>query len=152
MAFILKVLLIVSTSVFLVYGDFHLNLYDREIKKYLSNIEIGFQSHYIEASKDKPDQFCRFNFVTTKLPEGKVLFQTNDGNHFQLTANNYIRPTEGSNLTSAEFDFIMESDPHRKQGARLALKATNGLYWAVVDKYVKAASSKPVYFGIYPID
>ena len=142
----------ISTSLFLVHADFHLNLYDREIKKYLSNIETGFQSHYIEATKDKPDQFCRFNFVTTKLPEGKVLFQTNDGNHFALTANNYIRPIDTSNLTSAEFDFIMESDPHRKRGARIAVKATNGLYWAVADRFVKAQSSKPVYFDIDPIE
>lgn len=114
MAFI-KALILLFTSMLLVNADFHLNLYDREIKKYLSNIEVGFQSHYIEATKDKPDQFCRFNFVTSKLPEGKVLFQTNDGNHFNLSADNYIRPTDGSNISFAEFDFIMESDPHRKK-------------------------------------
>ena len=55
-------------------------------------------------------------------------------------------------MTAAEFDYIMESDPHSKRGARIALKAINGLYWSVMDKYVKALSSKPVYFYVNPAD
>ena len=147
-----KVLVLLWTTVIIAHADFHLNLYDRNTEKYLSNIEVGFQSHYIEASKDHPDQFCRFNFVTSSLPDGKVLFQTNDGNHFRLTSGNFIRPTDGTNMTTAEFDFIMESDPNRKKGARIALKATNGLFWSVKERYVKAESSTPVYFYIYPIE
>ena len=151
MAFV-RVLLLLWATIAVVCADFHLNLFDRDTEKYLSNIEVGFQSHYIEASKDKPDMFCRFNFVTSSLADGKVLFQTNDGNHFRLTSGNYIRPTDGTNMTTAEFDFIMETDPHRKKGARIALKAINGQYWSVKDRFVKAESSTPVYFYIYPIE
>ena len=33
----------------------------------------------------------------------------------------------------------------------LPRRGYTGLYWTVVDKYVKAVSDKPVYFDIYPI-
>ena len=147
-----KVLLLLLAGTFVVNGDFYLNLYDRDTKKYLSVIEYDIDVHYIKASKDEPDMFCKFNFVTSELAEGKVSFQTIGGNYFNLTAGNYIQPKDGKNMTAAEFEFIMESDPQHKQGARIALKAINGLYWSVTDKYVKAESSKPVYFNIYPID
>ena len=139
-----------------VQADFHLNLFYPETKKYLSNILLfaaGFEDdHFIEATKDKPDQFCRFNFVTSGLPEGKVSFQTNNDNYFNLAANNYIQSIVKSINTTSEFDFIFESDPRRKRGARIALKASNGMYWTVAERYVKAESTTPVYFDIYPVE
>ena len=151
---VLAVLL--CTGLVAVQADFHLNLFYPETKKYLSNILIlagGFDDyHFIEATKDSPDGFCRFNFVTTNLPEGKVFFQTNDGNYFNLAANNYIQPNVKSINTTSEFNFIFESDPRRKRGARIALKASNGMYWTVAERYVKAQSTTPVYFSIYPVD
>ena len=147
---------LLCTGLVVVQADFHLNLFYRTTEKYLSNILLftgGFDdNHFIEATKDKPDQFCRFNFVTSYLPEGRVLFQTNDGNYFNLAANNFIQPSMKSINTTSEFNFIFESDPGRKRGARIALKASNGMYWTVVDRYVKAQSTKPVYFEIYPVD
>lgn len=137
------------------HADFHLNMFYRETKKYLSNIDLVTTStgtHYIEATKDNPDMFCRFNFVTTNLAEGKVSFQTNDGNYFNRSAGNYIVPNEKSIVSSSEFEFIFESDPHRQRGARIALKANNGLYWTVeADRFIKAEGTKPVYFDIYPV-
>ena len=150
---LVKLMVILFSSIALVYTDYQLNLYDRELKKYLSVIEIGLNDHYIKAVKDQPDMFCRFDFVTSRLPYGKVLLQIHfSGKYFNVTSNDYIRPTNGSNISSAEFDFIMESDPHRKKGARIALKARNGLYCAAEDKYIKASSSTPVFFDIYPLD
>ena len=147
---------LMCTGLVAVHADFHLNLFYPTTEKYLSNILLlttGFDNdHFIEATKDKPDMFCRFNFVTSGLPEGKVSFQTNDGNYFNLAGNNYIQPNVKSINTTSEFDFIFESDPGRKRGARIALKASNGMYWTVAERYVKAASTTPVYFYIYPIE
>ena len=138
-----------------VHADFYMNLFYPETKKYLSVILIlgsGFENeHFIKASKDSPDGFCKFNFVTTNLSEGKVSFQLANGNYFNLTRNNYIQPGGNVSNASSEFDFIYESDPGRKHGARIALKGYNGLYWTVVEKYVKAESTKPVFFDIYPV-
>ena len=151
---VLAVLL--CASLVAVQADFHLNLFYPITKKYLSNILVfagGFDDyHFIEATKSSPDQFCRFNFVTSQLPEGRALFQTNDGNYFNLAANNFIQPSMKSINTTSEFKFIYESDRGGKRGARIALKASNDMYWTVVDKYVKAQSSTPVYFDIYPIE
>lgn len=139
-----------------VQADFYTNLFYPETKKYLSVIlmfDSGFDNeHFIKASKDSPDQFCKFNFVTTNLTEGKVSFQLSNGNYFNLTRSNFIQPGGNTCNASSEFDFIFESDPGRKRGARIALKGYNGLYWTVVDKYVKAESTKPVFFYIYPIE
>ena len=138
-----------------VHADFYMNLFYPETKKYLSVILMlgsGFENeHFIKASKDSPDGFCKFNFVTTNLSEGKVSFQLTNGNYFNLTSNNYIQPGGTVSNASSEFDFIYESDPGRKRGARIALKGYNGLYWTVVEKYVKAESTKPVFFDIYPV-
>ena len=147
---------VLCTGLVAVQADFHLNLFYRATEKYLSNIFLladGFDdNHFIEATKDKPDQFCRFNFVTSGLPEGKVSFQTNDGNYFNLAANSLIQPSAKSITNSSEFDFIFESDARRKRGARIALKASNGMYWTVAERYVKAASTTPVFFEIYPVE
>ena len=147
------VLVLVLASVLVVptHADFHLNLFYSPTKKYLSNIDLG-TTHHIEATKDSPDMFCRFNFVTTNLAEGKVSFQTNDGNYFNLASGNYIMPNQKSIVNSSEFDFILESDSQRKRGARIAVRAINGLYWAVVDRYIKAEGTKPAYFDIHPIE
>lgn len=138
-----------------VHADFYMNLFYPETKKYLSVISMlgsGFENeHFIKASKDSPDGFCKFNFVTTNLSEGKVSFQLTNGNYFNLTRSNYIQPGGTVSNASSEFDFIYESDPGRKHGARIALKGYNGLYWTVVEKYVKAESTKPVFFDIYPV-
>lgn len=143
--------LLASLLVVPAHADFHLNMFYRETKKYLSNIDLG-TTHHIEATKDSPDMFCRFNFVTTNLAEGKVSFQTNNGNYFNRSAGNFIMPNEKSIVNSSEFEFIFESDPNRKRGARIALKANNGLYWTVADRFIKAEGTKPVYFDIYPVD
>ena len=134
-------------------ADFYVNLFYPETKKYLSVILMMGSSfdneHFIRAAKDSPDNFCKFNFVTTNLSYGKVSFQLTNGNYFNLTRSNFIQP---GGTASSEFDFVYESDPGRKRGARIALKGYNGLYWTVVDKYVKAESAKPVYFDIYPTE
>ena len=80
-----------------------------------------------------------------------ILLQVTAGRYFNLTRGSYIEVTHGTNMTGAEFDFIMETDPHSKRSARIAIKAINGLYWSVTDKYVKAQSSKPVYFYMSPV-
>lgn len=140
-----------------VQADFYMNLFYRETKKYLSVIlmlDSDFDNeHFIKASKDSPDQFCMFNFVTTNLSYGKVSFQLTNGNYFNLTRNNFIQPRGTISNASSEFDFIYESDSDSKHGARIALRGYNGLYWIVVEKYVKVpvVSDKPVYFDIYPI-
>ena len=150
------ILTVLVAGLISVQADFHLNLFDPTTKKYLSNIYLAKEfidnDHYIEATKDSPDMFCRFNFVTSNLSNGKVSFQTNDGNYFNLAASNYIRPNANSVNSSSEFDFIFESDPHRKRGARIAIKANNGLYWTAVNRFVKAEGTSPVYFDIYPIE
>ena len=149
------ILVVLVAGLISVQADFHLNLYDKTTKKYLSGILVLPDDHYIKAAKDSPDQFCRFNFVTSSLPNGKVSFQNmalNVSNYFNLTTDNYIRANANSITASSEFDFIFESDLHRKRGARIALKANNGLYWTVVDKFVKAEATSPVYFDIYPVD
>lgn len=153
---VLVLAVLLCTGLVAVQADFYMNLFYPETKKYLSVI-LMFGSdfdneHFIKASKDSPDHFCRFNFVTTNLTNGKASFQLSNGNYFNLTKNNYIQP--GGNIcnASSEFDFIFESDSGRKRGARIALKGYNGLYWTVVEKYVKAESTKPVYFDIYPIE
>ena len=151
MKLLLVLAIVLCASLMAVQADFHLNLFYRTTEKYLSNIFIA-GDHFIEATKDKPDQFCRFNFVTSGLPEGKVSFQTNDGDYFDLAADNFIRPTVKSVNTTSEFNFIFESDPGRKRGARIALRASNDMYWTVTERYVKAESTKPVYFEIYPIE
>lgn len=148
-----KVLVLLLTSAFVVNGDFYLNLYDRNTKKYLCVIGYSIDAKYIKASEDEPDTLCKFNFVTSKLSQGKVLFQTNSEEYFNVSSSNYVQPKGGANLTGAEFDFIMRSDLDRKSSARIALRAVNSLYLSVTDDYfVKASSSKPVYFYIYPID
>lgn len=138
-----------------VQADFYMNLFYRETKKYLSVIlmlDSDFEDeHFIKASKDSPDQFCTFNFVTANLSYGKVSFQLTNGNYFNLTRDSFIQPEGTVSNASSEFEFIYESDPGGKRGARIALRGYNGLYWTVVDKYVKAVSDKPVYFDIYPI-
>ena len=69
-----KVFVLVFTAT-IVYADFEVNLYDRETQRYLSVIdEAG--THYIKASKSEPDMFCKFNFATSELGDGKVSFQT----------------------------------------------------------------------------
>ena len=52
---------LLCTGLVTVQADFHLNLFYRTTEKYLSNILLfasGFEDdHFIEATKDKPDQF-----------------------------------------------------------------------------------------------
>ena len=73
-----KVLVVIFTATIIVYADFDVNLYDLDTKRYLSVIE-EVDTHYIKAAKGEPDMFCKFNFVTSELGDGKVSFQTSVG-------------------------------------------------------------------------
>ena len=151
---LVAVLAVLAAVLLIVNADFYINLYDQNLKKYLSAMNFIADGNYMVAAKSNPDQFCKFKLV---ILGRKVAIQNDAGTNYfcHVQSGNssidvYIRPVESTIKDSCKFNYRLKLDPDNICGARIALKADNGLYWTVLAQnsvnYIRPLATSPVYF------
>ena len=145
---LLAVLAVLAAVLFVVHADCYMALFYEPSQLYLSKISSS-GTGYLKASKSDLETCgsCTFKFVTSGLDDGKVAFQNSAETMYFCQKNTYITLSEldieDKCIYDYEFAFDFDMCSHR-----VALKAGNGKYLTVSNKYIRATSDSPVYFDV----